>query len=142
MLKENKDVISAEPYDIHLQAHQEDETVLINGHCSTNAVLICSRCLSHYNRKLDITIEEVFTQNQEIAEADEDDWIQYVSGDSIDLIPVIEENITLGFPFISLCDESCQGLCPVCGQNKNEQDCGCKQETIDPRLAGLKDFFK
>ncbi|NMA14219.1 MAG: DUF177 domain-containing protein [Clostridia bacterium] len=42
----------------------------------------------------------------------------------------------------TLCREDCKGLCPICGSNLNIKQCRCERESIDPRLAALKNFFK
>ena len=33
-------------------------------------------------------------------------------------------------------------ICPKCGKDLNTGDCECDHKEIDPRLAGLADFFK
>ena len=38
----------------------------------------------------------------------------------------IREDILIVFPQSCLCSEDCRGLCPVCGANLNEGDCGCE----------------
>jgi uncharacterized protein len=142
LLTSRKDVAAAEPVEVSLTATAAEDTVKVHGQCSTAVELICARCLSHFTEKLELPIEEIFTQKREVAEADDEDQIHLITSDKIDLQPYVEENVVLGLPFIPLCKEECQGLCPVCGQNKNEQPCDCdKQEKIDPRLAGLKAFF-
>lgn len=73
---------------------------------------------------------------------EEDDDIIYVDEDQFDLKLYAEEAFLLNLPFIPLCSDTCKGLCPTCGHELNEGDCGCDNEVIDPRLAGLKDFFK
>jgi uncharacterized protein len=37
-----------------------------------------------------------------------------------------------------LCRPDCQGLCPVCGKDRNVESCQCQTEWVDPRLSGLK----
>ena len=32
-------------------------------------------------------------------------------------------------------------VCPVCGKNRNEGDCGCEKQTVDPRLEILKQLM-
>jgi uncharacterized protein len=39
-----------------------------------------------------------------------------------------------------LCRDECRGLCPRCGTNLNERDCGCTTEANDPRLAVLRNL--
>jgi uncharacterized protein len=99
----------------------------------------CSRCLEPVKQSLDIPFQEAFTQSSKAAE--EDDNLLLVTEDKIELKPYIEETVLLELPYIPLCDEDCKGLCPVCGTNRNVNPCACKQEKIDPRLAGLADFF-
>ena len=59
-----------------------------------------------------------------------------------DLDPLITEDIFLDLPSKLLCSEDCKGLCPVCGKNRNEGDCGCEKQTVDPRLEILKQLMK
>jgi uncharacterized protein len=48
-------------------------------------------------------------------------------------------------PYVVLCREDCAGLCPTCGANLNEGDCGCAAKAAsepDPMspFAALKDL--
>jgi uncharacterized protein len=67
-------------------------------------------------------------------EADEERY----HGKVIDLAPILREQILLSLPAYPVCRESCKGLCPVCGQNLNERECGCDRRVPDPRWAGLE----
>ena len=60
------------------------------------------------------------------------------AGKVIDLDPVVREQVVLSLPTYPVCQESCKGLCPVCGANLNERDCGCDRHVPDPRWAGLE----
>ena len=59
-------------------------------------------------------------------------------GKVIDLDPLVREQLLLALPRYPVCQEDCKGLCPVCGQNLNEKDCGCDRHVPDPRWAGLE----
>lgn len=62
-------------------------------------------------------------------------------GKTIDLDPVVREQVLLALPVSVVCKEDCRGLCPVCGQDLNVQDCGHgKVKEVDVRLAKLKDI--
>ncbi len=104
--------------------------------------LICSRCLKPYRWDFSVIVEEFYTNQQEIVDADEDGEINFFSGDEIDLMPQILKQIFLEIPMKLLCDPNCRGLCPHCGADLNEGDCDCDKEDIDIRLAGLKDLLK
>ena len=60
----------------------------------------------------------------------------------IDILPLIKAALIVDAPDQPLCKDDCAGLCPQCGANLNEGDCGC-DDPIDPTnpvavLAGLK----
>jgi len=60
----------------------------------------------------------------------------------IDLSPLVREYMLLDIPIKPLCSTDCKGLCPVCGENLNETQCGHTTESIDPRLAVLKSLLE
>lgn len=60
------------------------------------------------------------------------------AGKEIDLQPAVREQILLSVPASPLCREDCKGLCPTCGKDLNEGECGCDRTVIDPRWAALK----
>ena len=61
-------------------------------------------------------------------------------GKTIDLDPIIREQVLLALPVSVLCREDCKGLCTICGQELNVRECGCEQKVVDPRLLVLKDI--
>jgi len=50
------------------------------------------------------------------------------AGDQLDLATMLREHVILATPMQPLCDEACLGLCPVCGQDRNEGLCRCSEE--------------
>ena len=63
------------------------------------------------------------------------------NGKTIDLDPVVREQVLLALPVSVLCRDDCKGLCSTCGQDLNEKDCGHgKVKEVDVRLAKLKDI--
>lgn len=145
LLKERRDIVGSDPLQADLKAVQTSGLVDVTGRLSTETEFVCARCLARFRRKIEIPFHEVFSQTPINSETGDDvgdeDETQYVSGHMVDLIPYLEEHVLLHLPFIPLCDEACKGLCPQCGSNRNEEECGCVIEHIDPRLAGLKQFF-
>lgn len=124
------------------EAEAMDESAVVSGELSLTIQMTCSRCLTSTDHRLITPFREIFVQSDEFNLDDNEDHIHTVHEDRVDLLPYIEENILLAVPYVPLCSEDCKGLCPVCGVNRNEEVCGCVQEKIDPRLAGLADFFK
>ena len=71
----------------------------------------------------------------DLGAAEEDTY----SGKVIDLDPIVREQVLLALPQYPVCTDACKGLCPVCGANLNDRECGCDRHVPDPRWAGLKD---
>jgi uncharacterized protein len=142
LLQGRPEVVSHEILTVDLHAEGISGMTEVQGQLSLPVKLVCSRCLTTFEETLWMQFHEVFTQKPELMPEDEPEDIHLVSEDKIELTPYVEETVSLALPYIPLCTKACKGLCPECGQNRNEQPCACKQEKLDPRLAGLADFFK
>ncbi len=97
---------------------------------------ICSRCLNKYTEEINIESDYVFSKERK----DSDEDVIIFSGDTIDIFELLLEEIIAQMSMKPLCKESCKGLCPICGSNKNFADCNCVLEQLDPRLEILKKF--
>lgn len=111
----------------------------------------CSRCVNpvtlHLDEKLQVTFmprHELPTDDDEPASDDdgaevgeEDIDVFPFDGERVDLEPLLREQFVLAVPFAPLCAETCKGLCPQCGIDRNTASCTC-EPPIDPRLAALK----
>lgn len=127
-----------------VDAEGDGEFALVSGQLSCGMELVCSRCLKAFPHAFAADFEERFVLAEgsggETDHAD-DRMIHEAESDVIDLDPYLIENVLVSVPAFPLCGEDCRGLCPECGANRNEQDCECRRERIDPRLLGLKDWF-
>ncbi|HKN88404.1 MAG TPA: DUF177 domain-containing protein [Nitrospiraceae bacterium] len=56
---------------------------------------------------------------------DQEDDVYTCTGDRVELAEMLREHIILSTPMQLLCHEECRGLCPVCGQDRNEHPCHC-----------------
>lgn len=136
------------PLQVRLEARDKAGTAEVTGELDIDVEQSCSRCLSPVGQHLTIPFHETFVkgEEQELEESEDEEQdeedVLYVSEDRFELKPYLAESVLMALPFIPLCSENCQGLCPVCGTNRNEKACECKAEKVDPRLAGLADFFK
>lgn len=111
--------------------------LLFEGNIKSIIKTVCDRCLKEFDYNFEININEKFAR-----ENSEDYDINLFDGYFIYLDQIIRENIILNLPIRFVCDEECKGLCPKCGVNKNENECDCDEEFIDPRLEKLKNFLK
>lgn len=114
----------------------------VKGKMEADVDFVCARCLKPFREHMNVPFDETFASDKSDVDYDEDSDIHLISGDEIELDPILQEDFLLALPIIPLCEEDCQGLCPTCGTNWNEKKCSCNNERIDPRLAGLADLFK
>jgi len=104
--------------------------------CELNAP--CARCLTPV--KESFTAEVDFPVAAEPVESEEETLV--AESEKIDLVLLAQETVFTQLPLRLICKEDCLGLCPKCGKDLNLGPCSCEQKEIDPRLAGLADFFK
>ena len=137
------------PISYTLDLSRSDSLVIVAGRISVKVELSCSRCLERFilslNPEFNISLSPAqfkdLPAEMELQKEDLDK--EFYNGEVIDLDAIIQHQIILALPFYPLCREDCKGLCSHCGVNKNQETCQCSdKEFVDPRLAGLKDFFK
>jgi uncharacterized protein len=92
---------------------------------------ICRRCLVDIGGDLAISVDEIYTDRPL------DDLTFPLAGNELDLSPMVRETLMLELPDTPLCRPECAGLCPECGIDLNETDCGHQSKPTDPRWAGL-----
>ena len=92
---------------------------------------ICRRCTVAVSGELAIAVSERFA-DPPLAEDD----LYPIVDDTVDLGPLVRDAIVLELPMAPLCREDCRGLCPQCGADRNESECGCVAP-VDPRWANL-----
>jgi uncharacterized protein len=92
---------------------------------------ICRRCTVPVSGELQIAVSERFGDGP----ISEDD-LYPITDDAIDLGPLVRDAIVLELPMAPLCRDDCRGLCPQCGADRNESECGCVAP-VDQRWANL-----
>ena len=55
----------------------------------------------------------------------------------LELEEILQEQILLTLPMQRVCSETCKGICPGCGKNRNESACDCKP-VADDRWGALR----
>ena len=95
----------------------------------------CGRCLVEFNQPLSADFTDLYAFTPRLAS--ESGLVLPETG-QLDLAPSIREELLLSLPINPLCRLDCKGLCPICGENRNETTCHHEDEDIDPRLAMLK----
>ena len=113
---------------------------LLMGHLGGALETTCGRCLEPARVPVDVDLTITFVPADEDDEeiADDEDVVGF-AGNEIALDDELRDEILLAMPLQVLCKESCQGLCPVCGGNRNANPCDCEalQRQAQSKFAGL-----
>jgi len=111
----------------------------LNADCSGSMKVHCARCTKEIEEKIEFSVNELLMKDDGEDVGDED--IVLFEGYSIDITDIVINHFLMNVSGKYLCDDDCKGLCPVCGRNLNEGECGCDNTVIDPRWAGLADIM-
>lgn len=111
----------------------------------------CARCVEPVQHHLAEQFDLLFrplgvdaTGSEHSISTDETE-IGYYEKAGLALEDVLREQVLLSLPARTLCQPDCKGLCPRCGQNRNEGACSCDSGPSDPRweaLSGLSNRNK
>jgi uncharacterized protein len=115
----------------HLELESLSDGLVVSGTVTAPWEGICRRCLRPLTGELVAQVREVFSHTPV------DDDVYPLTGEQLDLEPMVRDVLLLELPLAPLCQADCQGLCPVCGADRNEVDCGHDDRPTDPRWAGL-----
>jgi uncharacterized protein len=137
IVQDHAQVVDMGPIQCALVVDSAKPLYRVHGTLEAVMTYVCSRCLEPFHRQLQTAIDERFTEDA----ANMDDDLQQVTGDDMDFDPIIEQAVNLAIEFCPVCTERCQGLCPVCGCNRNEQTCTCETKVVDPRFGALQDLL-
>ena len=109
-------VMDMDRFDVHLQEPIEvssfitkaDNEIVVQTVIRGALRLSCARCLGLFDSRLET-----------------DAILNYAAqpGDVLDITEDIRQEIILAYPMVPVCQESCKGLCPSCGQNLNITSC-------------------
>ncbi len=142
----DEDLAFDTPVRGNVEVDRTAQTLRLRGHLTTTAPLLCGRCLTQFRQDLAIAVEEDFLVGEIAAPRDgalrAEDFVVLLGPDLVlDVTEAVRQHLLLAVPMVPICRPDCRGLCPRCGKNLNEQDCGCEPvQTIDPRLAPLREF--
>ena len=133
------------PLQVSLSYYRAGTEIFISGALEAVTTAACSRCaeefeLPSHRRFRYVLAAKVMGDKEDVALKAEDLEFSFYQGDEIDLSPLIREQALLALAERPLCREDCRGLCPQCGVNLNDNECGCLIARFDPRLAVLRNL--
>lgn len=114
-----------------------ESSVIVEGRLKGKLKVSCSRCLKDINQDIEGDFVVICKDKSRMTEEDRESDVLEYKDNELDLTEFVRETVLLEAPIKPVCDEKCLGLCPVCGKNRNEGDCGHKQETGFNPFSGL-----
>lgn len=129
------------PLSLDLTLEMLLEGLFVRGSVAFTTTIPCARCLVDVTTDVSVPVAELFADPAQLEEDDEIDagYELAVAEAAIDLEALLRDAVGSSLPYRQLCDEACAGLCPSCGADLNEGDCGHRRGPApDPRWAALE----
>jgi len=98
--------------------------IMVTGIVRAPWVGVCRRCTETVEGVLHLALRERYCDPPGRDEPEDEEAYPIVD-DTVDLGLMVHEAILAELPMAPLCREDCLGLCPHCGIDRNEQQCGC-----------------
>ena len=115
--------------------------MVVSGTIRALASFECQCCLRDYETELVEEFRQEYRETSQESPLPKDAEYSVYEGDELDLTELVRDTLLLAEPMKKVCRLDCKGLCPVCGQDRNQSECHCDHEVIDPRLAALKQLL-
>lgn len=125
-------VPAGEPVTADLVLERVGEGIVVRGTVRAPWRAPCSRCLRPLGGEVAVHVDELFERRPVEGET------YPLEHDVIDLEQALRDNLVVELPAAPLCRPDCAGLCPECGADRNEADCGHDRDEPDPRWAALR----
>jgi DUF177 domain-containing protein len=115
----------------------------VRGSLKTRLSACCDRCLAPMEFPVERAFELFYRPMASIAREEEIEvpkdelGVGFFSGDGIELADIVTEQVILSVPMKKVCREECRGLCPVCGADRNREQCQCAPPQRDSPFAHL-----
>jgi uncharacterized protein len=127
------EIAAGAPVLLSLRLESVVEGVLVSGTAELDVTAQCGRCLEPVEATVTGDIQELFGYEPD----PEDDEASTMSGDLLDLEPVVRDAVVLALPMNPLCDADCAGLCTDCGGRLSDLGPEHRHDSNDPRWAAL-----
>jgi uncharacterized protein len=125
--------------------------VRVQGRIKTDLETECDRCLGRaqfhidapfdlFYRPVESGVEEDGAAIHEVAIDEGEAEMGFYELPGLQLEDIVREQMLLQLPMQRICKEDCLGICPSCGENRNENKCSCQPHPGDDRWMALKDL--
>jgi len=134
----------AEPADWRVTVTHMGGEFWLSGEIHGEAVMECRRCLKPTRVPIHAYFQHLLAYQpgvEGVKLVEEPEEVYYFGEPELDLSGFLYQAFALEMPLTTVCHEDCAGLCPVCGADLNETDCGhvreLKKTTPFVALEGL-----
>ena len=104
------------PVTYELQVKAVAGAILVNGTVRGTVSASCGRCLEPVTFEICASEIELYYPKDEIRD------------EELDITDDVRDELLIELPMNPLCSDDCEGLCPVCGVNRNEESCSCSRQ--------------
>lgn len=123
-----------EPVEGNLLLESVVEGILATGTLRGTFALRCARCLKDFEQPVSVDVHELFAISPE---SDDEDVYPLGTEGRLDPEQMTRDAFGVELPFSPLHSPDCQGLCSVCGGDRNLGECPGDHVETDPRWADL-----
>ncbi len=120
--------------------------IRVRGRLKTEMEYACDRCLEPARFPIDADFDLLYRPascspaREEVQIEGAEAEVGFYEDGGLELGDVLREQILLLLPMQRVCRGDCKGICPICGQNRNMDDCGCHEVARDDRWVDLKNL--
>ena len=126
---------------VDVELNKIHNQIVLNANLTLNTNFDCDRCNKNFNSRLNNEYKMVYLMGTEPEDSESINLTYlHADADKIVLDNDVRDFALLALPMKKLCKEDCKGLCPKCGKDLNNGDCGCSYEIIDDRWLPLKEL--
>ena len=118
--------------DADLLLTVEDSDVWAEGSFEARGEGFCDRCSEPVTLRFGKAFQTFLTpRSRDRAAAasvelhEEDLDVGFYDGTGVETNDILWEQVALELPMKVVCSEACRGVCPVCGKNRNREECSC-----------------
>ncbi len=134
------------PVNVDLEIYKRPDHIRIIGAIESILRLTCHRCLDDFEWPLREQVDVFLVEDKKSPEEEEKELetdeleYEFFDGENIELDQLVIEQIFLALPYKILCSDSCEGLCPKCGANLNEETCNCDRSSKASPFAAVEEI--